>query len=158
MRLLLRANSHRAVSSGAVEIAAAPDTPGREHWQWHLRLEDAETPEPAGTRRATVALGDDSTTRLALCYDPDVVEPECGSVDLGPVGELTRGEGELMALVVGKGTVLVEGRHRLAARDCLVLEGDDPTKVSVERAAEEDAALAVFRLKPTGQRGLGWIP
>lgn len=157
MRLLLRANSHRSAPDGTVEIAASPDTPRRERWEWHLRLSDSTNDVRAGTTTAAVKLDRrDGPAVLTLTSDPAVVLPQAGLLDLP--AELTRTERELVLLVVGSGTVRAEGRHLLSELDALVLAGDDPLQIELEQASADAASVALIRLEPAGAASIGWVP
>lgn len=161
----MRSNAHRLVPVGdggtCVEVASSPDTPGRpERWQWHIRLRDGVGPtEPADTSSLVLDLGDDGDRRtLEVAVDPDAVRPHAQVLDLADTQLLQRDERELMALVVSRGCVLVEGRHRLGPRDTMVLEGDDPIGVTVSPCDDAATRLAVVLLRPTGRRDITWVP
>ncbi|MFE9171112.1 hypothetical protein ACFYNZ_16570 [Streptomyces kebangsaanensis] len=166
MRLLLRANAHRQVDGGCREVAAAPDTPRREPWQWQVRLLAAghgpsAAPLP-GARRIAEPLPDGAVLEVAA--DPAVVRPGVEVVDPGAGTTLDRAEGDVVVLVSSGGRLLVEGRHLLADADAMVLAGDDPLSVDVRRPdsadtpGSTDARLAVIRLAPAGDRVLSWVP
>lgn len=162
MRLLLRANSHRRPAAGETEIAASPDTPLREPWQWDLRLLDGpgQPQQQPGRSADAVQLtrSDGSTSLLILTADPDTVTPELEVLDLGAPVSVERTERELLALVVGRGTALVEGRHVLGELDAMVLAGDDPSGVRIERVSDGAASVALVRLRPSGLGALAWVP
>lgn len=170
MRLLLRANAHRQVDGGCREVAAAPDTPRREPWQWQVRLLAAghgpsAAPLP-GARRIAEPLPDGAL--LEVTADPAAVRPGVEVVDPGAGTTLERAEGDVVVLVSSGGRLLVEGRHLLADADAMVLAGaDDPLSVDVRRPDgagtagapdSPDARLAVIRLSPAGDRALSWVP
>jgi hypothetical protein len=158
MRLLLRRNSHRTVD-GAVEIASSPDTSLRERWQWHLRVSPA--PVPPADANTTVTELDRShgaVSLLAVSVDPAVVAADVSHLDLREPHRLERPEEELVVLVVGSGVALVEGRHVLNELDAMVLAGDDPLELELERASAEPVSLAVVRLSSIDDGSVAWVP
>lgn len=178
MRLLLRAAAHRPVRDG-VEIAASPDTPRREAWQWHVRVvdgrqgaarddhgvamtepEDQRSPAEASPRRITLELprGEDGSGVLVVASDAYAVKASAEVVITGGATTLRRDRHEVVVLVVGQGRARVEGRHSLAQLDALVLEGDDPLDVTVEREGDARTSVAVVRLESAGERAIGWVP
>lgn len=161
MRLLLRANSHRDLGSAGLEVASSPDTSGREQWQWHLRLDDPRTAPETGAQvriaHTTLARGDGSSSVVTLSTDPERVTGRIETLEADATAPLGREERELVTLVVGRGEVLVERRHRLAELDVLVLEGDDPYEVSIE-PVDGPAVLAVARLEPVDATRIAWVP
>jgi hypothetical protein len=162
VRLLLRANSYDADDTGGTRIAASPDTPGRERWQWELGIAQTHPPgdDSDGGHIQSVRLlrSADSTTRVVLTADPRAVSAALATLDLSEPAHLARDPRELLALVVGRGVALAEGRHVLGELDTVVLAGDDPTDVRVEQISEEPVSLAVVRLRPAGTDGLAWVP
>lgn len=163
MRLLLRANSHRLVDPGVTELAAAPDTPLRERWQWHLRLHDCVPEAAEGSVIRTVRRGDGGSQVLEVTADPGIARPDTELIEAGSRVEVRRAAEELLVLVVHRGAALVEQRHLLAELDAMVLEGDDPLSVSVDPADSVDSGhsplgVAVVRLTPTNPGPLAWVP
>lgn len=161
MRLLLRSNSYAADETGGTRIAASPDTPGREHWQWELGINASHCDDNSDEKRTqSVQLPrpDDSMAQLVLTADPREVSATLAARDLPEPVSLSREPGELLALVIGCGVALLEGRHVLADLDTVVLAGEDPTDVRIEQISEEPVALAVIRLKPAGTGSLAWVP
>ncbi|PZH20048.1 hypothetical protein C1I97_01900 [Streptomyces sp. NTH33] len=167
MRLLLRANAHRPVDGGGREVAAAPDTPRREPWQWQVRLlaggHGPTTAPLPGARRIAEPLPDG--TVLEVAADPAAVCPDVEIVDPGAGTTVDRAESDVLVLVACGGRLLVEGRHLLADADAMVLAGaDDPLSVEVRhpdgRGVPDgpDARLALVRLSPAGDRALSWVP
>lgn len=162
MRLLLRANTHRQVDTGNWEVAASPDTPLRERWQWQVRLHNG-TPAPAPARatpsdvhRVDHPLPGGTTLEVAV--DAVHVTSAVELADPGDAPALDRRTDELVVLIASGGPVLVEDRHLLADRDALVLEGDDPTRVGVRLPEGSQGLVAVVRLRSAGRRVLGWVP
>ena len=163
MRLLVRANSHRVVEDGITEIAASPDTPRRELWQWHVRvLEAGNAPAPGdgqGNRTsAALTRGSGSQSLVEVSVDPVAADPAVEVIELHDPREVTRDLQEVVVIVVGRGHVRVEGRHVLGEMDALVLEGDDPFTVSLEQVTDEATSLAIARLHGAGNRAIGWVP
>lgn len=163
MRLLLRANAHR-VTDGGVEVAASPDTPGREAWQWHVRVLD---PRPAGTGQgppgvdrqvASLPGPGGSGSVLEVSSAARVVTAKVEVVVAGEGVTLERDPDEIVLLVVGEGRARVEDRHLLGELDTLVLEGDDPFVIGLERAGVEPTSVGVVRLRAAGDRAIGWVP
>ena len=158
MKLLLRANAHRPVD-GVVEIASSPDTPRREPWQWSLR-----TASPVGvdgnshTISATLDPSGDPGERLALSIDPDRVSGEMSPVDLSSPTVVRRSADELIMLVVGRGTALLDRAFLLTPLDTMVLAGDDPLEISVSQASAEPASLVMVRLRSVDSDEVSWVP
>jgi hypothetical protein len=161
MRLLLRSNAHRDVDDGCLEIAASPDTPRRELWQWDLRLLPADRPEankPKPVRRVSADLprGDGSVSRLEVRADPTAAMPSIEVLQVDGLQGISRGPQEVVAVIVGRGLALAEGRHRLGELDVMILEGDDPYVLSLEPQDDAAASVAVVRLEGVG--AIGWVP
>lgn len=180
MRLLLRADAHRPVDGG-IEVAASPDTPRREAWQWHVRVVDDRTAvggggdgasnpsahrqngraegAPVGPKVVTVALPrSGSNSLLEIATDARAVAATAEVVIAGDPVTLDRDEREVVVMIVGQGRARIEGRHSLGELDALVLEGDDPLSVTVEREGEAPTSVGVVRLRSAGERAIGWVP
>ncbi len=157
MRLLLRANAHRILDGESEEIAASPDTPNRESWQWHIRLHTGTPALPNGVVARPILLQDGSSATLEVAADPEQVDAHSEILPVPAHADLVRSQAELMVLLVVGGAALVEGRHLLEERDALVLEGDDPLRVGIDAAAGS-VTVAVIRLHPVGERALAWVP
>ncbi|KUO12371.1 hypothetical protein [Streptomyces sp. DSM 15324] len=160
MRLLLRANAHRHVGGACWEVAASPDTPRRERWQWQVCLlagdrGHADAPSPTALRVAAPLPGG---TTVEVAADPLTVAPAVEVLDPGSSPTVVRTDGELVVLIASGGRVLVEERHLLADADALVLAGDDPLVVGVRRPDGSDSRLAVVRLAPVQDSALSWVP
>ncbi|HEX5533314.1 MAG TPA: hypothetical protein VFX33_06185 [Actinomycetales bacterium] len=162
MRLLMRANAHRPVPEGdgpgGVEVASSPDTPGRpERWLWHMRLLDGAPAPSEG--KVTLAMGQGRT--LEVTVNTGAVRADVQLLDVTESELLDRDEKELVALIASESVAVVEGRHVLHPSDTLVLEGDDPLRVSV-RPANGHASVAVVRLTSAtdGPHGMSvnWVP
>ncbi|NJC71381.1 hypothetical protein HC031_16895 [Planosporangium thailandense] len=163
MRLLLRSNSHRPLENGSgVEIAASPDTPRRERWQWQVRLlpggaSSADLDQKAATVTAALSRGDGSSSSVEVSTDPEVASATLEVLEPTDTVQLERGLREVLVFVVGRGQARIEDRHLLTELDVLVLEGDDPYVVDVA-AVEAATSIAVVRLTAAGTRGIGWVP
>lgn len=163
MRLLVRSNAHRCVDAGVVEVAASPDTPRRELWQWQVRVLDApavRTPADPGVRRVEALLprGSGTSSTVEVSGDAATVTPSVDVLEVDGPMSLERDLQEVLVLAVGRGRARVEDRHLLGELDVLVLEGDDPFSVTVEPAADTPTSVAVARLQATGARLIGWVP
>ncbi|RVU23125.1 hypothetical protein EOT10_18910 [Streptomyces antnestii] len=159
MRLVLRANAHRQVAAGCREVAASPDTPRREPWQWHVRLltdAEARSGKPPSAIRVAEALPGGVT--LEVCADSGSATPAVEVVDPSGSPAVDREEDELVVLIASGGRVLVEDRHLLADADAMVLEGDDPLRVSLRRPDGSDSRVAVVRFGAAGRGPLAWVP
>jgi hypothetical protein len=154
MRLLLRRNAHRVIGD-EVEIAAAPDTPDRERWQWHVRVTEAP-----GSGATAVALNREngSVSALTVATDPAAVVAEVHATEPAETVRVVRSAGELVVLVVGAGAVLVEDRHLLTELDAMVLAGEEPLAVVVEPQAGSLVSLATIRLSSATGQYLSWVP
>lgn len=157
MRLLLRANAHRRTDEGGIEVAASPDTPHRERWQWHIRLDEIETGDHTPEQGIRLVGGDGTHRLLQVATDAETTRAEVEVHEVGLPLVITRPPTDLLVLLVHRGEALVEDRHRLAELDAMVLEGDDPIEVRVEGTAGP-AGLSVIRLRPTTDRPLAWVP
>lgn len=157
MRLLLRANTHRRTDDGRIEVAASPDTPRRERWQWHLRLIDIEPGHSTPNEGVTVVGADGRQRLLQVSTDAATTQAEIEVHEVQQPLTIQRPSTDLLVLLVHRGEALVEGRHRLAELDALVLEGDDPLEVSVEPTTAP-VGISVVRLGSTTDRPLAWVP
>lgn len=162
MRLLLRSNAHRPTADGW-EVAASPDTPNREVWQWDLRLvhSHAGSAEPGpGSERQAVSLParDGSALTVQLTCDPTRVVARTEVMIAGAPATVERDVRELTVLVVGQGRARLEGRHELGALDAMVLEGDDPLTVAVERVGTEPTSVGVVRIRSAVEQPISWVP
>ncbi|MGW0994763.1 hypothetical protein ACWD5V_15935 [Streptomyces sp. NPDC002523] len=160
MRLLLRANAHRSLSDHCREVAASPDTPRREPWQWQVRLlthgrTQTDAPGLSVHRIATKLPGG---TILEVAADPATVVTAVDVVDPSSTAVMDRKEEELVVLIACGGRVLLEDRHLLSEADALVLAGDDPLRVTVRRPDGAASRVAMVRLSATGVGTLGWVP
>lgn len=161
MRLLLRSGVHRPVDGG-VEVASSPDTPRREAWLWQVRVLDfpsAPADEDSGVTRVALGLpreGGPATVEIS-CDRPSV-ETKAEALIAGDPVTLERGRDELTVLIVGQGSARLEGRHLLHGMDAMVLEGDDPLALTLERVGSEPTSVAVVRLWSTGERPISWVP
>jgi hypothetical protein len=153
VKLLLRANSHRRVGDG-LELASSPDTPHRERWQWHLRTSAPHEETGANTVSAPLTAG----TQLSLTVDPDVISADMTQIGLARPSHVQRLSEELVILVVGHGSVLLDKDHLLGELDTLVVAGDDPLDVAAVQASAEPASLVVVRLRSKDDAGVTWVP
>lgn len=160
MRLLLRASSHVPASDGSLVLAASPDTPGREAWQWYLRLSTGPGEHPDGAVAAGLQLPPSAApwTSAELATDPDAVRPELDLLDVSSRAALQRGAAEVTVLVAVDGDLTVEGRHRMSRLDALVLEGDDPLTVGLEPHEGSAANVLVARVVAPRDGMLRWVP
>ncbi|WP_020495644.1 hypothetical protein [Sciscionella marina] len=162
MRLLLRSDAHRYREDGW-EIAASPDTPGREQWQWDLCLIPAHAartePKPA-IERHTVSFGEHGGTvcELRLDSDPNRVTAKTEMLIAGEPSQINRDPHELTVLVVGQGSARLEGRHVLDTFDAIVLEGDDPLVLAIERAEQRPTSLCLVRIRSAATQPISWVP
>ena len=160
MRLLLRANAHRTQAGEGTEVAASPDTHGRERWQWDVRLapdagSQAAEPDGALVASGELRLADGKALQVVARSAPEAAVPSVEIHHVRARTELTRELQEVMVLLSGGPGLLVEGRHHLGRLDALILEGDDPFSVPLEAEGAEGTELAVIRLK--GLAALGWV-
>lgn len=162
MRLLLRAGSHRPVDGG-LEVAASPDTPRRESWQWQVRVLEPHAGQ-GGDRPDAERLvlnlprSAGATSPLEVCCDPAAVAAKAEVVICGDEVTIDRDVHEVTVLVVGQGEARIEGRHLLRELDAMVLEGDDPLRPGLERAGDEPTSVAVVRLRSQGTQPISWVP
>lgn len=163
MRLLLRSNAHRAVDGVGWELAASPDTPRREAWQWDVRVVEhhpTAVEGQAGVERQAVGLprGDGTSSVLQVSCDPAAVAAKVDVMIAGEPATIEREPHEVLVLVVGQGAALIEGRHLLRELDAMVLEGDDAPVLSVRREGDEPTSVGVVRLRSAGARAISWVP
>lgn len=176
MRLLLRADAHRPVDGG-IEVAASPDTPRREAWQWYVRVvddrvgggdeHDETAPRHNGRPQGGVNSPKLVSVTLPRAGSSSVLEVATDAVAVTATAEvvitgepltLERDRREVVVLIVGQGCARVEGRHSLGELDALVLEGDDPLSVTLERGGEASTSVGVVRLRSADERDIGWVP
>ncbi len=157
MRLLLRANTHRRTADGTIEVAASPDTPHRERWQWHLRVVEVEPGDRTPTTGIPLPGGDDRQRFLQVATDAETTRAEVEVHTVERPLTIHRPATDLVVLLVTRGAALIEHRHRLGELDALVLEGDDPLEVSVQ-GTTAPPGIAIVRLRPTTDRPLVWVP
>ncbi|RNI25481.1 hypothetical protein [Flexivirga caeni] len=163
MRLLLRQAVHRAVVDG-IEIAASPDTPDREPWLWQVRVLDRildGEPVPADRSRDRIGLPCRGSSAVldVLAHGKSITT----TTELLTVHEpmkVTRDTEEIAVLIVGRQSVLVEGRHRLHELDALVLEGDDPISFEIAPGEDEthEVPVGLVRLRSTTTKPISWVP
>lgn len=160
----MRRGSQREPAEGVTVVAASPDTPQRERWQWQASVVEGsdEVPGlPTGAQVVTMPLGRSvygvDPAVLHVATDPDLAVADVARIDLDEPATLTKRVDEVAVLLVDRGTVVVEGRHLLGVGDVLVLEGDDPVQISVEER-QCPAGVAMARLTPAAGRTLGWVP
>lgn len=101
--------------------------------------------------------GDGGSGFLEVLVDPSVLTPQVDLLTVGGADELERDPRDLMALVIVSGAVDVEHRHVLRRYDALVLEGEDPLRISID-AVGGPAEFAVVRLKSTHDATVNWVP
>lgn len=167
MRMLLRRGAHREQQPGVTVLAASPDTPARERWQWQASVvegADAVCGIPDGARVVTLPLGRPVygvvPAVLHVAAEPSQAVPSVERIELSGEVDVTRGTEEVMVLLVDEGEALVEGRHTLRHGDVLVLEGDDPHQFTVcgTPRGPRRSSMSVVRLVPPAGRKLGWVP
>lgn len=152
--MLLRESSYRPVEGGC-EVAASPDTPGRETWTWQVRLLGAEGPVGEAALALPAARG--GVQRRMEIRTDERVSAVVGTAIIGDEQSVRRHHDELLLVVVGSGAVRVDGRHVLLAGDALVSEGDDPAP-TLERKGDESALVAEVRLRCSSGAALNWVP
>lgn len=148
MWMLIRANDVGAARtpSGAVILAANPDSADRgDPWRWTVEL-DETTPEPLATVTADTAHIRSGSTR----YEGDYT------------GVFHRGAGEqiVMAGLAGEALVSAEDgpwQRWLRPGDTFIVEGEDPESIRLSLTAGE-SAVQVFTLAPTRAKVLRWVP
>jgi hypothetical protein len=160
----MRSDAHRSAvaADGAqvTEVASSPDTPGRpERWRWHVRLRDGSAPDraPSPSRRSA-ELSAGALTSVEVEVDPALVAAAIEVVDVADTYLVEREAQGLVIIVQGGGRSLVEGRFELGEHDTFVLEGDDPTTVSLVPVGGGPTQVALVRLRTTSQASLGWVP
>lgn len=167
--MLLRSGTHREQEPGVTVLAASPDTPHRERWQWQASVvEGADRVSGIPDGAEVVSLRLDGPVYgvvpavLHVATEPTQAAASVQRMDLRDEAGLTRGSEEIMVLLVDRGEVVVEGRHRLRHGDALVLEGEDPRELTVAGTAHShdtgSAGLAVVRLVAPAGGKLGWVP
>jgi len=157
MRLLLRANAHRRSDEGSIEVAASPDTPDRERWQWHIRLVEVEPGQNPPEKGVRLADGEGNQRLLQVSTDVETTRAEVVVHEVEQPMVIHRPSTDLLVLLVHQGEALIEHRHRLGELDALVLEGDDPLEISVEPTTVP-AGISIVRLSATADRPLAWVP
>ncbi len=158
MRLLLRCNAHREVDDATVEIAASPDTVGREEWTWQIRLVPLR--ERAVVRDgawAPLPRRDGSRSAVEVSSKPERVAVEVQSLRVPTPQLIERSADEVTVFVAGDGAVLVESRHLLGDGDAMVFAGDDPMGLWIEPGVSDQASAVLVRLRARAG-SLPWVP
>lgn len=143
-------------------MASSPDTPRREAWLWQVRVlvaPGAPAEEDSGVTRVALGLPrEGGTATVEIGCDQPSVETKAETLIAGDPVTLERGRDELTVLIVGQGSARLEGRHLLHGMDAMVLEGDDPLALTLERVGPEPTSVAIVRLWSTGERPISWVP
>lgn len=158
MRLLVRGNAHRQLDGGGTELASSPDTLGRERWRWDLRIGRPVDERAGEADQVTVPLETPTgSSTLSLTFDPAQVHGSLELLAFDSAAQLERSVEELL-IIVARGAVLVENRHRLDGLDVMVLEGDDPVSVAIEPEDEAGACAAIARIAYVDGTRIAWVP
>lgn len=156
MRLLMRSSVYRPIDGVGLEVAASPDTPGREPWLWHLRLvtegHSGQLCHDLPARHAPLA-------KVVLDVEESISEAslETRTIPPGESLEIHRNLAEVTSILILSGEGLIE-RRRLRSLDVIVLEGDDPLSTVVYSEGSEELRIEVARVRARGSRKLGWVP
>lgn len=160
----MRSGAQREAAPGVSVVAASPDTPNRERWQWQASIVEGadDVPDlPDEAKVVTLPLGHSlygvEPAVLHVAADPEWALPHVDRVALERATVISRRPDEVAVLLVDRGEAVVEGRHRLGIGDVLVLEGDDPLDFSVE-GVSATAGMAMARLAAPEGRPIGWVP
>ena len=97
------------------------------------------------------------SSTLTLTFDPAQVHGSLELLAFDSAAQLERSVEELL-IIVARGAVLVENRHRLNGLDVMVLEGDDPIIVAVEPEHEDGASAAIARIAHVDGTRIAWVP
>jgi len=157
MQLLLRQPAQALLDAHAsAEVAASPDSPGRERWQWDVRLErtSVRAPDALSSHLVGAGVGDHYVN---VRFDPEVIEADLQRVTIPERHTLERDARELWVAVVESGS-MYEGIFEVAPGDVAIWEGDDPTHIPVGARGGRDAEIVLVRIRRRDGRDLRWVP
>lgn len=143
-------------ASGEAEVAASPDSPGRENWQWDVRLarEPAEGPGSLTTTIDAVEVG---AAHVNVRFDAGVVQAEMGRYIVNDVQVLWRDEMDLCVAIMESG-VMSEGIFMVTPGDVMVWEGEDPRSIALAPLGSRPAEFVLVRIRRQDGRALRWVP
>lgn len=157
MQLLLRQPARFLDSTGEPsEVAASPDSPGRERWQWDVRLERSSVagPDAVSSHLAGAGVGDHYVN---VRFDPEVVRAVIERLVIDADDVLVRDEAELWVAVLESGR-MTEGVFAVDPGDVMVWEGDDPLRIPVTALDAHETEIVLVRLRRRDGRVLRWVP
>ena len=157
MQLLLRQPASALLEDGmTAEVAASPDSPGRERWQWDVRLEHAplDTSDALSAHLVGAGVGDHYVN---VRFDPEVISADLSRLRVPAHDVLERDERELWVAIVENGRMF-EGIFDVTPGDVAIWEGDDPVRIPVGSRGDDDAEIVLVRIWRRDGRSLRWVP
>lgn len=157
MQLLLRQPAQALRDfDDSTEVAASPDSPGRERWQWDVRLERTavNAPDALSSHLVGAGVGDHYVN---VRFDPDVIEAQMMRMTVPRRETLERDVSELWVAIVENGSMF-EGIFDVAPGDVAVWEGDDPVRIPMGSRGEQDAEIVLVRIRRRDGKVLRWVP
>lgn len=157
MQLLLRQPArHLLDHSQEAEVAASPDSPGREQWQWDVRLSRTPATGPGALSEHLLGagLGDH---HVNVRFDPSIIVAEIERRSVGDIEVLWRDELELCVAIMEAGT-MKEGSFLVEPGDVMVWEGDDPRTVALAPQGSGTAEFVLIRIARRDGGVQRWVP
>lgn len=157
MQLLLRQPAKTLWESNDVsEVAASPDSPGRERWQWDVRLERSAmvAQDSVSTHLMGAGLGEHFVN---VRFDPQVIDAAIERRTVVASEVLVRDEAEIWVAIMEDG-LMSEGAFVVVPGDVMVWEGDDPVRIPVETLGAAHSDMVLVRLWRRDGKVLRWVP
>ena len=157
MQLLLRQPALALLDTHtSAEVAASPDSPGRERWQWDVRLERTSVGahDALSSRLVGAGVGDHYVN---VRFDPEVIEAEMARLSIARRQTLERDARELWVAIVESGS-MVEGVFDVLPGDVAIWEGDDPVRIALGSTGDGAAEIVLVRIRRRDGRDLRWVP
>lgn len=157
MQLLLRQPARTLLlQSDEAEVAASPDSPGRENWQWDVRLSRRPATGP-GALTTILEAADVGATHVNVRFDAEVIEAEMERCVVDDVQVLWRDEADLCVAIMESGA-MSEGIFQVRPGDVMVWEGDDPRSIALAPLGIGAAEFVLVRIRRQDGRDLRWVP
>ncbi|MGI9196287.1 MAG: hypothetical protein ACR2KE_02385 [Candidatus Nanopelagicales bacterium] len=157
MQLLLRQPAQRLLlRSEEAEVAASPDSPGRENWQWDIRLSRAPA-SGEGSLTTTLEADEVGAHHVNVRFDARVIDAEMERCIVDDIQVLWRDEMDLCVAIMESGA-MSEGIFQVSPGDVMVWEGDDPRSIALAPLGGEPAGFVLVRIRRQDGRALRWVP
>ena len=157
MQLLLRQPAQRLLlHADEAEVAASPDSPGRESWQWDVRLASVPVSGP-GSLTTSLDAGGIGVQHVNVRFDVEVIDAEMERRVVDDVQVLWRDEMDLCVAIMESGA-MSEGVFDVVPGDVMVWEGDDPRSIALAPLGGRPAEFVLVRIRRQDGRALRWVP